>query len=772
MHVRRKPDADKHTAGPDVSVSVEFLQQLRLGGPWTLTAIDPNTEDITTDTVRTTQEVEAFIRKYDGKRNIYYAVNPLRKATNKKAAKTDVAMIEYALADLDPDKNESPEAAKKRYLDQLNSGVFLPRPGAVVDSGNGLQCIWRFEDSIALAAPQMVTVTGKDGEKTCKLVFPPEAQEKIDDVEERIKVIMLRLGAKPGTQNIDRILRLPGTTNLPNATKRARGRVPCPTKVLWHLDVAFPLAAFPKPTSDGSATGNKQASTKGAPQSSAEGGEEGDDDLLARAIHDADFSDDRSNAVWYVVCEMLKRGYAGAAIVRVLLDRNNAVSAHTYDQAKPEAYAERQIEQAIEKIGFIYAKGDTKKIKKLPIAANIHIAMFKLGVSVRYDRFGDRIMLDGLKGFGPTLDDAAVNRLWLTFGRRFRFRPALELTRIVVSDVAHLNGFHPVHDYLDALQWDGKARIDRWLSSYAGAEDNAYTRAVGALQLIAAVRRIRQPGCKFDEMLVLEQPLQGTDKSTALSVLAVNDEWFTDDLPLNADSRKTIESLRGRWIVEVAELSGMRKAEIEHVKSLLSRRIDRARPAYGRLAIEVPRQNIMFGTTNRGQYLRDTTGNRRFWPVAIEQFDLAALRRDRDQLWAEAAAREAKGESIRLRHELWPVAAQQQQQRLADDPFVAILHAYLGDLEGKIKAVDVWTILDLRGAQLTQDAYMRASEAMKRIGWKRPNKSGSLRFDGKPEVAFVRGNPPHWKINVERNPFGLSVVSEKEIASAKKKGSP
>jgi predicted P-loop ATPase len=285
------------------------------------------------------------------------------------------------------------------------------------------------------------------------------------------------------------------------------------------------------------------------------------------------------------------------------------------------------------------------------------------------------------------------------------------------------------------------------------------------------VRRIRQPGCKFDEMLVLEQPMQGTDKSSALAILAVQDDWFTDDLPLNVESQKVIETLRGRWIVEAAELSGMKKADVEHLKAMLSRRIDRARMAYGRLPIEAPRQCIIVGTTNKLEYLRDTTGNRRYWPVQVQLFDLAALRRDRDQLWAEAAAREAKGESIRLRRELWPVAAQQQQQRLADDPFVAILDRYLGHLEGKIRAVDVWTLLDLRGAPLNQEAYIRTSEAMKRIGWKRPNKAGILRFDGKPEAAYVRGGSPHWKISVDRDPFApfeLSVSSEKDKRKGRK----
>ena len=253
-----------------------------------------------------------------------------------------------------------------------------------------------------------------------------------------------------------------------------------------------------------------------------------------------------------------------------------------------------------------------------------------------------------------------------------------------------------MRDYLDSLPWDGIKRIDRWLTIYAQAEDNEYTRAVGALMLVAAVRRVRQPGCKFDEMVVLEDPEQGTDKSTALAVLAVKEEWFSDDLPLNLEGKRVIEALRGRWIVEAAELSGMRRTDIEHVKALLSRQRDRGRLAYDRIVSEIPRQNIVVGTTNSSEYLRDTSGNRRFWPVKSKRFDIAALKRDRDQLWAEAAAREATRASIRLPPELWKLAAEEQAQRLTDDPYLDTLQHALGDMKGKISSEAIWVILDVK----------------------------------------------------------------------------
>ena len=479
-------------------------------------------------------------------------------------------------------------------------------------------------------------------------------------------------------------------------------------------------------------------------------------DALEQAISESAPKGERSEAVWFVINEMLRRGYRAEAIVQVLLDRNNGVSEHIYDQSEPHEYAERQVEQATEKIEFVCSD----KGKILPTAANIRIALLKLGVSVRYDQFADRSLLDGLPGYGPALEDAAVNHLWLQFMERLQFSPNLELVRIVVNDTARLNGFHPVRDYLDSLQWDGEPRVDRWLVTYAGAEDSDYTRAVGALVVdrrgaARASARLQVRRNAGAGAAVSKGPINHRRSPS----WPCNEDWFTDDLPLNVEAKRVIETLRGRWIVEAAELSGMRKADVEHLKATLSRRVDRARMSYGRLPIEAPRQCVFVGTTNKSEYLRDTTGNRRFWPVLVERFDLDALRRDRDQLWAEAAAREAKGESIRLARELWPEAAKAQRQRLADDPFVAVLANHLGHLEGKIKAADVWEILNLHGAQLTQDVYARTAEAMRRIGWKRPNKAGTARFDGRLMAAYVRGDRRK-TINVLRHRDGLSVTEK------------
>ena len=205
-----------------------------------------------------------------------------------------------------------------------------------------------------------------------------------------------------------------------------------------------------------------------------------------------------------------------------------------------------------------------------------------------------------------------------------------------VAAVARELRIHPVRDWLDTLTWDGVPRIERWTSAYLGAEPTALHHRVGALWLVSAVARIYRPGVKADHMLILEGP-QGARKSTALKVLA-GEPWFTDELP-ELGSKDAALHMQGVWIVEIAELDAIGRAEVSRIKAFLTRTTDRFRPPYGRHTVEAPRQCVFAGTVNPDTYLRDETGNRRFWPLRCGTIDIAALARDRDQLWAEAVHR-------------------------------------------------------------------------------------------------------------------------------------
>jgi predicted P-loop ATPase len=244
-----------------------------------------------------------------------------------------------------------------------------------------------------------------------------------------------------------------------------------------------------------------------------------------------------------------------------------------------------------------------------------------------------------------------------------------------VEVVARDRIFHPVREYLDALTWDGTPRLDAWLLRYLGAEDNAYHRAVGPRWLISAVARIYLPGCKADCALILEGP-QGIRKSSALMALAA--PWFTDRLS-DLSSKDAAMETRGVWIIEIAELDTMGRAEVSTVKAFMSRTQDRFRPPYGKRLVDLPRQCVFAGSVNpEGGYLKDPTGGRRFWPVVCSTIDLEALQRDRDQLWAEARDRFQRGEPWWLEsRDLDALAANEQAERYQGDAWDEPIEAYL-----------------------------------------------------------------------------------------------
>jgi predicted P-loop ATPase len=304
--------------------------------------------------------------------------------------------------------------------------------------------------------------------------------------------------------------------------------------------------------------------------------------------------------------------------------------------------------------------------------------------------------------------------------------------------VAREAQFHPVQEYLESNRWDGRRRIDTWLTYYLGVEDTDYARAVGACWLIAGVARVYRPGCKVDTALVLEGD-QGRRKSTAINVLGA--PWVTDELA-DFGSKDAAMQLAGRWIIEIAELEGMRGANIAKIKAFMSRAIDRYRPPYGRHVIDVARQCIFAGSVNENEYLRDATGGRRFWPVECKSIDIDALARDRDQLWAEARARFEAGESWWLRDRALELSAMREQRtRYREDPWSPSILDYLearqkehAARQGEDKEPPHVTIEEVlrRAVKLGADQWgnidesrwqqkdsNRVAACLKSLGWKR-----------------------------------------------------
>ncbi len=303
-----------------------------------------------------------------------------------------------------------------------------------------------------------------------------------------------------------------------------------------------------------------------------------------------------------------------------------------------------------------------------------------------------------------------------------------------VDLVAAGNIYHPIKDAVETYEWDGVSRIDSWLERYCGAANTPLVRAIGRKVLVAMIARIYNPGCKFDYVLVLEGA-QGIGKSTCCEILG--GEWF-GDAPINPQDKDAIPYIHSKWVIELSEMITTRKTDADRLKNFLSRREDDVRLPYARARQRFARQCIFIGTINPDDvgYLTDTTGNRRFWPIFCDNFSLEALKRDREQLLAEAIVAHKKGENLMLPHHLIRESEEEAMKRLADDPWrwviaewadanpavgeITTQHLYRNVIGGNIQTMH--TGHQRRLAQALKDAGWRKMQSLKGLKYVRPLK--------------------------------------------------
>ena len=344
---------------------------------------------------------------------------------------------------------------------------------------------------------------------------------------------------------------------------------------------------------------------------------------------------------------------------------------------------------------------------------------------------------------------------------------------IAVAKVTDDRSYHPILEFISNLpQWDGIGRVDTLLIDYLAANDNAYVRAVTRKTLCAAISRVLRPGCKFDSILVLNGP-QGVGKSTLIAKLA--GEWFSDSLNLGDTKDKTAaEKLQGYWILEIGELAGLKKAEVETLRSFLSRQNDIYRAAFGKRATPHLRQCVFFGTTNaESGYLRDTTGNRRFWPVKTpgngrkQSWNLT--HEEILQIWAEAYEYVKKGEKLYLSAEVEALAKTEQRDAMESDEREGLVREYLdtklpvswadmdvferrnflngSDFGGlkqdgtvertQVSNMEIWCeCFGKERANLRRGDSNEITSILARLGWKRKEKKERIPLYG-PQFVFV-----------------------------------
>lgn len=714
----------------DTPVAIKFLQKFRPEGPWVLTSIVPDGHTTTaTFPAEKWGKAAEWIEKRQGVENIYFHVNPTRAPLDSKAAKEDVAQLAWLHLDVDPRLGEGIGEERARILDLLTDKrpPGVPRPSVVISSGGGYQALWCLAEPLAIPTPTADNAT-------------PWA------VGEAYNVQLEKVFQADHCFNVDRILRLPGTINLPNKKKAKKGRKPVAAELVDFNGNVYPLTAFtpaPAASENPPTRSRKRAASAtlpvGVPMGTAElqawananGATIADKTLALIATGDAEeYSGDRSAMVFRVAGDLVRAGVPDALIVAALTDPNNPVSAHVREQKRNIAqYAQRQIDRAREREliptdpqGDYSPTWDRVTKEGAPVYSfhNTIEALIALGVEFRFDDFrGQKVIgIDHhMQDYSGVLTDRAEVYLRRQVRLRFGFDVGKDALHEAITELCEINRFDSLRDHIDALPaWDGTPRLDTWLIDYCGAVDTPYTQQAGAAWLTAAIARAFEPGAKFDYMLILVGE-QGMKKSAAFRVLAsgeldtTGNDRFSDAPLLGAkDGREVLELSAGVWIQECAELDGITKKDVSALKAMIVRTRDKGRLVWSRTPVEVPRRFVIAGTTNEHRFLQDPTGNRRFWPVEVMRIDLEGLAAARDQILAEALARYRAG-----KYRLWLDDAAEREAN---------------KMQGERAVVDqgFYDLLEFMKAEGERDGarYVTNEFVYRRLGLDRRNRAGNV----------------------------------------------
>jgi predicted P-loop ATPase len=455
---------------------------------------------------------------------------------------------------------------------------------------------------------------------------------------------------------------------------------------------------------------------------------------------------DRGTARRTIITEMVNRGFSNEEILSVFRNYADGPARHYVDSnAKPEDDI-RRTRIKYKRNDFLWPSGTIKTHDRRPVqnVHNVAIALRspELDGLFTYDEMERKAkvteplpdVFDGQearqKEFPYSFQDVDCIHMQAWFQTLGMTSIPKDTVGSGIYLVARDSSFHPVKQCLDLLRWDGRRRLNTWLSRSLGVESSRYHAIVGRKFLLSMIARIYRPGCKVDYTLV-QVGQQGKRKSTIFSILA--GKWFSDNLPSLRNEKDAAVHLNGKWLLEIADLDAIRKQDEEHVKAFLTRQIDKYRPPYGRNEVEEPRQCVFGGTTNRDDFLHYETGARRYWPVKVVKIDLGWLRKNRDQLFAEAKARFDKGE------EWWPsdewedqyAKPEQSKFQETDEVWEEAIKGYIAidNIPGaaatgackKVRLADLFTCaLGFKEVKdIKQADYHRVRKIMVKLGWQK-----------------------------------------------------
>lgn len=362
----------------------------------------------------------------------------------------------------------------------------------------------------------------------------------------------------------------------------------------------------------------------------------------------------------------------------------------------------------------------------------------------QFNIFSSRVEVSRMPPWGDlgecprSIKNADVVRLKKYLVDTYHVEFSMNILNEAINCEASCNAYDPVRDYLTNLKWDGEKRIGSWLTEYLGVDATAYTSHVGMMTLVAACARIDKPGIKYDYMLILEGE-QDIGKSYAIKILGGP---YYREISMTERDKDTVERMQGAWIIEVAELAVFKKKDIESLKAFITCSEDAQRLPYEHRSEIFPRRNIFMGTINpdNNGYLSDTTGNRRFLPVACgTEFKLKELARDRDQLWAEAWQVYRGGFPLFIdsKSEIGLEARARQAYRQTTDEWQEVIAEYVQHKD-RVRGIDIWTEC-LKGFSSDFDRFrqIRVADIMTKLGWQK----GVFRFEGRSQNGYHRKDP-------------------------------
>lgn len=376
--------------------------------------------------------------------------------------------------------------------------------------------------------------------------------------------------------------------------------------------------------------------------------------------------------------------------------------------------------------GFIL---DSKGNPAAENSDNVHVFIRQRAVKLRWNVWKDTAEVSDADrdAFLPLNDHVFGDLLMDAENSQFNYHPSEGRFRRGLLSNARRTMFDPLLERLDTLadKWDRVPRLDTWLAHACGVPLDAYHNAVGRVLVGGMVRRARHPGCVQDETVIFISPEQGTGKSTLTKILALSDpndpnreDWHTGSLKLGGRQQDMIPQMAGKWVVELSELAGMKKAEIEDVKSFMSETSDNYTKKYEAFATTQPRRCVFIGTSNDKRPLADATGNRRFLPVHINgEVNLTWLRANVQQLIGEAAAREAAGESFAIPREVWGETKQHQEAARQMTPVEELCYEWFDRPPGSyfVTASDITRAFKMAGQNARYSAFLD------KLGWRSDN---------------------------------------------------